>query len=131
MKIHHFGPTMVYLAKEKPFLKKKIINIIFIYLLATVIVQNFWKILTVDLDLRGLFQTGIFSENLLTSLLHFIQAYLRTKIRVRYSSINEILIFINIQSSITKQEISVKKFSFSNVASSGLVALLTYFCSNY
>ena len=40
--MHHFGP--------KIFLKK-IINIIFIYLLAPFIVQNFKKILTADPEL--------------------------------------------------------------------------------
>ena len=66
----------------------KIINIILIYLLAPFLVQNFKKILTADPELRmhnfwaqndPFPQTRIFSENLLKSVVSFIQAYLHAK----------------------------------------------------
>ena len=83
-----FAPKMVQLPQTNFFLKK-IINIIFVYLLALSIVQNLKKILTADPDLWGCLIFGpkiahlpkweFFSENLLISLAPFIQAYLPVK----------------------------------------------------
>ena len=48
-----FGPQMIHLPQTFFFFWKKIINVIFIYLLAPFILQNFEKILTANPDLRG------------------------------------------------------------------------------
>ena len=53
-----FGPKMVHLPQTKKFFLKKIINIIFIYLLAPFIVQNFKKSLTADPELSGCISFG-------------------------------------------------------------------------
>ena len=82
-----FRSKMVHLAQ---FFFGKIVNIIFIYLLAPFIVQNFKKILTADPELRvcAIFwaQNGpftqikfFFTENLLISLVPFIHAYHHAK----------------------------------------------------
>ena len=71
---------------EQIFFGEKIINIIFIYLLAPFIVHNFKNILTADPELQGcaiygpkmanLLKSELFSENLLIRLVPFIHAYL-------------------------------------------------------
>ena len=50
MRMHHFGPKMVPLPQTNFFLEK-IINIIFILLFDSLIVQDFKKILTADPEL--------------------------------------------------------------------------------
>ena len=67
----------------------KTVNIILIYLLATLIMQNFIKILPADPELWGCATFGpkmthfpkweVFPENLLMSLVSFIYAYLHAK----------------------------------------------------
>ena len=79
-----FGPKLVHLPPKKSFLK--IINITLIYLLALFIVQYFKRILPADPELWGCAIFGpkmahfpkweFFSENLLMSLVSFINAYL-------------------------------------------------------
>ena len=53
MRIHHFWAPNDSFAPNIFFFWKKIINVIFIYLLAPFILQNFEKILTANPDLRG------------------------------------------------------------------------------
>ena len=76
-------------AQNGPFAQNKIINIIFIYLLAPFIVQsvkNFftadpelWEYVTFGPKIAHLPKLEFFSKNLLISLVPFIQAYLRAK----------------------------------------------------
>ena len=88
--VSFLGPKWFSSPKRKVFLKK-IMNIIFIYLLAPFILQNFKKILTMDPELWDAQFLGpkwpispkweLFSENLLMSLFSFIHAYLHAKNR--------------------------------------------------
>ena len=82
-----FGPKMVHLPQIIFF--GKIIKIILIYLSASFILQNFKKMYPADPELWGCAIFGLkmthylkwefFSENLLTSLFPFINAYLHAK----------------------------------------------------
>ena len=53
MRMCHFGPKMVHLPQTIFFFLEKIINIIFIYLLAPFIVQNLKNILKTDPEFWG------------------------------------------------------------------------------
>ena len=110
--MRHFCAQNGPFAPNKFFLGE-IINIILIYLLAPFLVQNFKKILTADPELRmhnfwaqndPFPQTRIFSENLLKSVVSFIQAYLHAKNQ------SQISIFININIDINISEILTIKY---------------------
>ena len=97
MRMHHFWTQNGPFAPNKKFFLKKIINIIFIYLLAPFIVQNFKKKSYSGSRVMRMHQfwaqnspfaqMRFFSENLFLS---FKPIYF-SKTKVRYSSINEIL----------------------------------------